>query len=100
MFQLTGQWVVSAADKTRYDAMFKSADTDMDGYVTGAETRDIFLKSGVPNNVLAHIWYGNMQLTAIKFNLRCIIDKYLCLSLHFGCKTYCFCPVCLSFTLL
>lgn len=54
--QMSGQWVVNAADKSRFDAMFKTADLDMDGYVTGQETRDIFVQSGVPNNVLAHIW--------------------------------------------
>ncbi|CAG2189399.1 EPS15 [Mytilus edulis] len=53
---MSGQWVVNAADKSRFDAMFKTADLDMDGYVTGQETRDIFVQSGVPNNVLAHIW--------------------------------------------
>lgn len=51
-----GQWVVTVADKTRYDAMFKNADKDMDGYVTGPETREIFVQSGLPNNLLAHIW--------------------------------------------
>lgn len=49
--------MVTAADKDRYDAMFKTADKDMDGFVTGQETREIFVQSGVPNNILAHIWY-------------------------------------------
>ena len=50
------QWVVSAADKARSDAMFRTADQDQDGFVSGAEIKDIFLKSGVPQLALAHIW--------------------------------------------
>ena len=49
-------WVVSAADKTRADAMFTAADQDQDGFVSGAEIKDIFLKSGVAQLALAHIW--------------------------------------------
>ena len=37
--------------------MFRKADLDMDGFVSGQEIRDIFLQSGLQNNVLAHIWY-------------------------------------------
>ncbi|CAG0922802.1 unnamed protein product [Notodromas monacha] len=49
-------WVVSATEKARYDEMFKTADLDKDGFVSGAEIKDVFLKSGLANNVLAHIW--------------------------------------------
>ena len=49
-------WVVSATDKANYDTMFRKADLDMDGFVSGQEIRDIFLQTGLPNNVLAHIW--------------------------------------------
>jgi len=37
--------------------MFVHADTDMDGFVNGAEIKDIFLQSGLPQLVLAHIWF-------------------------------------------
>ena len=50
------QWVVSAADKARSDAMFRTADQDQYGFVSGAEIKDIFLKPGVPQLALAHIW--------------------------------------------
>jgi epidermal growth factor receptor substrate 15 len=49
-------WVVSAMDKALYDQTFKKADQDMDGFVNGAEIKDIFLQSGLPQNILAHIW--------------------------------------------
>ncbi|XP_076040031.1 epidermal growth factor receptor pathway substrate 15 isoform X3 [Oratosquilla oratoria] len=49
-------WVVSAAEKARYDVMFQSADIDKDGYVSGIEIKGVFLQSGLPQMVLAHIW--------------------------------------------
>jgi len=51
-----GKWVVTAAEKAQYDEMFTRADTDRDGFVNGAEIKDIFLQSGLPQMVLAHIW--------------------------------------------
>jgi len=54
---MTGaKWVVTAAEKAQYDDMFTRADTDRDGFVNGAEIKDIFLQSGLPQMVLAHIW--------------------------------------------
>jgi len=47
---------VTAAEKVQYDEMFIRADTDRDGFVNGAEIKDIFLQSGLPQMVLAHIW--------------------------------------------
>ena len=49
-------WVVTPAEKLRFDEMFKKADLDLDGFVNGIEIKNIFLQSGVPQSVLAHIW--------------------------------------------
>lgn len=49
-------WVVTPNDKIRYDGIFMSSDMDKDGLVSGMEIKDVFLKSGVPQNCLAHIW--------------------------------------------
>ena len=49
-------WVVSPAEKAKFDDMFKNADNDKDGFVNGIEIKDIFLQSGLPQNVLANIW--------------------------------------------
>ncbi|XP_068243120.1 epidermal growth factor receptor substrate 15-like 1 isoform X4 [Palaemon carinicauda] len=49
-------WVISAAEKARYDVMFHNADIDKDGYVSGQEIKGVFLQSGLPQMVLAHIW--------------------------------------------
>ncbi|XP_078670337.1 uncharacterized protein LOC144910776 isoform X2 [Branchiostoma floridae x Branchiostoma belcheri] len=49
-------WVVTPGDKMKYDNIFRQADTDKDGFVGGGEVKDVFMQSGVPQNVLAHIW--------------------------------------------
>ncbi|KAF7703091.1 hypothetical protein HF521_022098 [Silurus meridionalis] len=49
-------WVVPAADRGRYDDIFLKTDADLDGFVSGHEVKDIFMQSGLPQNILAHIW--------------------------------------------
>lgn len=49
-------WVVTPQEKIRYDGIFTASDLDKDGLVSGMEIKDIFLKSGVPQPCLAHIW--------------------------------------------
>ncbi|XP_077389940.1 epidermal growth factor receptor substrate 15 isoform X3 [Festucalex cinctus] len=49
-------WVVSPADKAKYDELFSKTDGDMDGLVSGPEVRDIFLTTGLPSATLARIW--------------------------------------------
>lgn len=53
--------MVTAADKARYDVMFHNADLDKDGFVSGQEIKGVFLQSGLPQMVLAHIWYVQGQ---------------------------------------
>ncbi|KAM6173376.1 epidermal growth factor receptor substrate 15 [Erethizon dorsatum] len=50
------QWVVSPAEKAKYDEIFLKTDKDMDGFVSGLEVREIFLKTGLPSTLLARIW--------------------------------------------
>ncbi|KAM4810128.1 epidermal growth factor receptor substrate 15-like 1 isoform 2-T2 [Rhinophrynus dorsalis] len=54
--QPTVNWVVPLTDKMRYDDIFLQTDLDMDGYVSGLEVKDIFMQSGLAQNILAHIW--------------------------------------------
>ncbi|XP_068090304.1 epidermal growth factor receptor substrate 15-like 1 isoform X2 [Hyperolius riggenbachi] len=54
--QPTVNWVVPLTDKIRYDDIFLQTDLDMDGYVSGLEVKDIFMQSGLHQNLLAHIW--------------------------------------------
>lgn len=49
-------WVVATEDKAKYDTLFIKSDIDRDGFVSGLEIKDVFLKSGVPQSILAHIW--------------------------------------------
>ncbi|XP_033376053.1 epidermal growth factor receptor substrate 15-like 1 isoform X6 [Parus major] len=49
-------WVVPMSEKLRYDEIFLKTDTDMDGFVSGQEVKDIFMHSGLSQNLLAHIW--------------------------------------------
>ncbi|VDP15265.1 unnamed protein product [Onchocerca flexuosa] len=46
-------WPVQSAS---YEATFKQADTDQDGFVSGADVRDIFLATGIQQNTLALLW--------------------------------------------
>nr|XP_020636874.1 epidermal growth factor receptor substrate 15-like 1 [Pogona vitticeps] len=52
----SANWVVPLGDKARYDEIFLKTDLDMDGFVSGLEVKDIFMHSGLSQNVLAHIW--------------------------------------------
>lgn len=49
-------WVVSADERAKYSILFHQTDIDKDGFVSGAEIKDVFLQSGVPQPVLANIW--------------------------------------------
>lgn len=49
-------WVVTAADKAKYDLLFQTLDKDFDGFVTGADVKNTLVQSGLPQNILAHIW--------------------------------------------
>ncbi|KAE8632511.1 hypothetical protein XENTR_v10001560 [Xenopus tropicalis] len=49
-------WVVPLTDKMRFDDIFLQTDLDMDGFVSGLEVKDIFMQSGLSQNILAHIW--------------------------------------------
>ncbi|XP_069445264.1 epidermal growth factor receptor substrate 15-like 1 isoform X12 [Ovis canadensis] len=54
--QPTVSWVVPVADKMRFDEIFLKTDLDLDGYVSGQEVKEIFMHSGLTQNLLAHIW--------------------------------------------
>ncbi|XP_044263752.1 epidermal growth factor receptor substrate 15-like 1 isoform X4 [Tribolium madens] len=54
--QPTIPWVVTPDEKAKSDALFIKSDIDKDGFVSGQEIKNVFLQSGVPQPVLAHIW--------------------------------------------
>jgi epidermal growth factor receptor substrate 15 len=49
-------WVLTTIEKLKYQEVFEKSDLDKDGLVSGMEIKDIFLKTGLPQNLLAHIW--------------------------------------------
>jgi epidermal growth factor receptor substrate 15 len=49
-------WVVNAGERLRFQALFRQTDTDRDGFVSGVEIKNVFLQTGLPQNILAHIW--------------------------------------------
>ena len=48
--------MVNAGDRLRYEALFKQTDSDKDGFVSGVEIKNLLLQTGLPQNILAHIW--------------------------------------------
>ncbi|XP_069794733.1 epidermal growth factor receptor substrate 15 isoform X2 [Narcine bancroftii] len=50
------KWVVTPADKTKYDEIFMKTDKDQDGFVSGVEVKDFFLTTGLAPTTLARIW--------------------------------------------
>ena len=40
----------------RYKALFEQTDNDKDGFISGVEIKNVFLQTGLPQNILAHIW--------------------------------------------
>lgn len=76
------QWVVSVEDKTRYDENFAKLDQDNDGFVTGLDVKDTLLNSGLPQNVLAHIWYYPNWRDMFRILLSFFISKGICATLR------------------
>lgn len=56
VFQHSVNWVVPVSDRGRYDDIFLKTDADLDGFVSGQEVKEIFMQSGLSQNILAHIW--------------------------------------------
>ena len=54
--QKKSDWVITVEEQRAADELFTKADRDMDGFVSGAEIKDVFLQSRLPQAVLAHIW--------------------------------------------
>ncbi|CAH8616564.1 unnamed protein product [Schistosoma intercalatum] len=50
------EWAISADEHAKNLRVFAALDMDADGLVSGPEVRDILMRSGLPQDVLAHIW--------------------------------------------
>lgn len=49
-------WVVTVEEKAKSDQIFDQIDVDKKSYVTGGEVKDIFIKTGLSQMILANIW--------------------------------------------
>ncbi|KAJ3028740.1 actin organization and endocytosis protein [Rhizophlyctis rosea] len=49
-------WAIEQAEKAQYDSIFKVWDPQNSGFISGDRAREIFMQSGLPDNILAHIW--------------------------------------------
>eukprot|EP00026_Physarum_polycephalum_P000639 Phypoly_transcript_00640.p1 GENE.Phypoly_transcript_00640~~Phypoly_transcript_00640.p1 ORF type:complete len:1212 (+),score=296.22 Phypoly_transcript_00640:141-3776(+) len=50
------EWIIPPAEKVKYDDLFKKTDSDLDGFISGDQARNLFLRSGVPMSELSRIW--------------------------------------------
>ena len=48
--------LISELCRGRYKALFEQTDNDKDGFISGVEIKNVFLQTGLPQNILAHIW--------------------------------------------
>jgi len=55
-FDPNDPWSVPPQEKDKYEVIFKQADSDEDGYVTGDQARKLFGRSNLPLEDLATIW--------------------------------------------
>jgi epidermal growth factor receptor substrate 15 len=54
--QSTGDWLVTAADKARFDQLFDELDKAKKGFITGEEAVGFFSQSNLSEDILAQIW--------------------------------------------
>ena len=53
---LIDSWSINAREQQKYSECFEQADLDLDGYVSGIEAKNFFVKSGLDNAQLHKIW--------------------------------------------
>ncbi|KAI9218980.1 hypothetical protein BC828DRAFT_387198 [Blastocladiella britannica] len=49
-------WTITHDERVKYASLFKSWDSASVGYLSGEQCRDIFSTSGLPQNIMQHIW--------------------------------------------
>ncbi|CAL8075409.1 unnamed protein product [Calicophoron daubneyi] len=49
-------WAISAEEYTKASRVFAAIDLDADGLVSGPEVRDVLIRSGLQQSILAQIW--------------------------------------------
>ncbi|TDZ22998.1 putative calcium-binding protein [Colletotrichum orbiculare MAFF 240422] len=54
--QPTGDWLITPADKARFDALYDDLDKNHKGFITGEEAVPFLSQSNLPEDALAQIW--------------------------------------------
>lgn len=54
--QTTGDWLITPADKGRFDLLYAELDKTNKGFITGEEAVPFFSQSNLPEDTLAQIW--------------------------------------------
>ncbi|KAK4038143.1 tubulin alpha chain [Parachaetomium inaequale] len=54
--QTTGEWLVTPADKARFDQLYEELDKTKKGFITGEEAVPFFSQSNLSEDALAQIW--------------------------------------------
>lgn len=54
--QPTGDWLITPADKARFDLLYEELDKQKKGFITGEEAVPFFSQSNLNEDVLAQIW--------------------------------------------
>ncbi|RKU42927.1 hypothetical protein DL546_003532 [Coniochaeta pulveracea] len=54
--QSTGDWLITPADKARFDVLYAELDKTNKGFITGEEAVPFFSQSNLPEDTLAQIW--------------------------------------------
>ncbi|KAL2149743.1 hypothetical protein VTH82DRAFT_8395 [Thermothelomyces myriococcoides] len=54
--QTTGEWLISPADKAKFDQFYDDLDKGKKGYITGEEAVPFFSQSNLSEDILAQIW--------------------------------------------
>ncbi|KAK4102492.1 hypothetical protein N658DRAFT_506128 [Parathielavia hyrcaniae] len=70
--QTTGDWLVTPADKARFDQLYDELDKTKRGFITGEEAVPFFSQSNLSEDVLAQIW----DLADIKSEGRLTKDEF------------------------
>ncbi|KAL2143651.1 hypothetical protein VTI28DRAFT_10158 [Corynascus sepedonium] len=70
--QTTGEWLVTPADKARFDQLYDELDKTKRGFITGEEAVPFFSQSNLSEDVLAQIW----DLADIKSEGRLTRDEF------------------------
>jgi epidermal growth factor receptor substrate 15 len=70
--QTTGEWLITPADKVRFDQLYEELDKAKRGFISGEEAVPFFSQSNLSEDVLAQIW----DLADIKSEGRLTRDEF------------------------